>query len=162
MTTTRGELLAMIAQSLISGDGTPGTAVGGEASTQQVAAAAARYRDALVDVIGAGDFKVSTGKTDGTTAVTIVTAPSPGMRRILRKEHLTVYNADSAQVTGSLKIVDGTNIRQIEDFILNAGATFTNTYTIHLEEGTQSLTLNLSGAVSAAEPDFVASFEEVM
>lgn len=54
-----------------------------------------------------GSVNVATNLANGATAVTILPAPTQSVRREI--ENITIYNADTASVTATVRINDGTN-----------------------------------------------------
>jgi len=63
------------------------------------------------------------GVLNGTTNVTLVTAPAASTRRIVKS--IALYNADTAAVTVNIQYFDGTNARTIANVTLAVGDTWT-------------------------------------
>ena len=63
------------------------------------------------------------GELNGTTSVTLVTAPAASTRRIVKS--IALYNADTAAVTVDINWFDGTNASTIANVTLNVGDTWT-------------------------------------
>ncbi|NCA25219.1 MAG: hypothetical protein EBS91_11650, partial [Betaproteobacteria bacterium] len=63
------------------------------------------------------------GVLNGTTNVTLVTAPAASTRRIVKS--IALYNADTAAVTVNIQYFDGTNARTIAKVTLAVGDTWT-------------------------------------
>ena len=63
------------------------------------------------------------GELNGTTNVTLVTAPAASTRRIVKS--IALYNADTAAVTVNIQYFDGTNARTIANVTLAVGDTWT-------------------------------------
>jgi hypothetical protein len=63
------------------------------------------------------------GTLSGVTAVTLVPAPGAGAQRLIRS--VTIYNADSAAVTVTVRITDGATHRIIARVTLAVGDTWT-------------------------------------
>ena len=99
----------------------------------------------------------SHGTTAGTTEVTVVAAPRPLVRRIVKK--LTFYNRDGGNVTLSLFLADGATRRQIkrkllvatEDLELPSGGIYV------LDKPTKSLVATLA-ANPATQTDFTSHY----
>lgn len=104
-------------------------------------------------------FSPDNGKVtaNGTTAVDLVAAPSAGLTRIVRS--VSVFNADTASRTVTVRVDDGTQYDLVQ-LVIPAGESATYDSPINL---TPSDTLKiLSDAVAATtEPVAFASFIEV-
>jgi hypothetical protein len=71
---------------------------------------------ATFDAVGAGN---SSGLTNNTTAVSWVAAPASGQFRQVK--YLSLYNADTATITATARVNDGTNTRILCKVTLAAG-----------------------------------------
>lgn len=98
----------------------------------------------------------SDGQTNSTTAVTWVTAPGTGSVRQIA--YLSLYNADTASVTATVRINNGTTTRILRKFTLAPGESFAykegNGFSAYTAEGSSrtaggvSSVNGLTGAVT--------------
>lgn len=91
--------------------------LGGAVATSQCPLIAA-YSDIASDATTCAPNSTD-GQTNNTTAVTWVAAPGSGNVRQI--SYLSLYNADTASITVTVRINNGTTTRIIRKFTLNAG-----------------------------------------
>jgi len=98
------------------------------------------------------------GTTNSTTEVTVVAAPRPLTRRLVKL--VTFYNADASPIEVHLLLAQGATRRQIRKATLAAGASLElpGRGVFVLTEG-QSLVAELTGAPTT-QADFTAHFAE--
>jgi hypothetical protein len=92
---------------------------------------------ATFDAVGAGN---SNGLTNNTTAVSWVAAPTSG--RFRQVKYLSLYNADTASITATVRINDGANTRIIRKVTLATGEALEYT----LDGGFRTVTASGSSA----------------
>ncbi|GIW60763.1 MAG: hypothetical protein KatS3mg087_1829 [Patescibacteria group bacterium] len=100
--------------------------------------------------------RVSSGVFNNVTPVTIVPSPSSGAYVV---KSIIIHNADTANVTVTVRVVDGGNNRSIIYTTLAPGDTLYLSDTIVLESS-QSIQGLLAGTVTTNQPTFVASYGE--
>ncbi len=101
------------------------------------------------------------GVTNGTTDVTIVTAPPSGT--IKRVSLITVDNIDSATAVVRIFYVNGSDSRRLisKSLTTNTNMEFpTNGNPMTLDATDTSIKLNLAGAVATTELDWTTHAEE--
>ncbi len=104
----------------------------------------------------------SDGTLNGVTAVTAISAPASGERRIVRE--ITVYNADSVSVTLTVQLNNGADVRVIEKKTLSSGgrwafseaATSASSSGVDADDVTVDTT-GFSGLLSATDTDVQAA-----
>lgn len=109
--------------------------------------------------------KKSLALTNGTAEVEVVGSPTAGVRRVVRC--LSVYNADTAEATVTVRVNDGTNSYLICKVAIQPEETLTaigpSGYIdmVGLDSTSDKLEVVLAGAVSANELHCVAFFAEI-
>ena len=98
----------------------------------------------------------SDGALNGTTVVTIVAAPGSGVRRVVRS--ISIYNADSADVTVTVQNNNGTTTRKRAKRTLKPGAVMEYEGAIVLPTTNDSLEAVMSAAATTTNPDFNAEY----
>lgn len=98
----------------------------------------------------------SDGALNGTTEVTLVAAPSSGVRRLVKT--LVVHNRDTAAVTLTIRLKNGINTRQIWKGTLASLDSLALSWMIILDSTSKSLAAVLSGAPATTNPDFLTSY----
>ena len=98
------------------------------------------------------------GALNGTTEVTLVAAPSSGVRRVVRG--LSVYNRDTASVTLTVRY-KSSSTRVLWSGALASGETWELDGVVVLDATTKSLAAVLAGAAASANPEFVSSYADV-
>ncbi len=97
--------------------------------------------------------------TNGTTPVTVVAAPGERTQRIVKR--LIINNKDSGAVVATVKhVTSGGSSFTIASQSIASLANLELTDLI-LDKTTQSITVVLSGAVAATEPDCTAHFADL-
>ena len=84
------------------------------------------------------------GSLNGTTPVTLVAAPESGVARTVRL--LSIYNADTASVTVSVRYTNGANHRLLAKVTLGVGETFVYEEAVVLDSTSKSITAVMSDA----------------
>jgi hypothetical protein len=69
-----------------------------------------------VDTAGNSTPSLSHGTTSGTTAVTMVSAPTAGQKRLIKSIH--IHNADSGNTTVTIQLNDNSTTRKLAVFTL--------------------------------------------
>lgn len=101
--------------------------------------------------------KGSEGTTNGVTAVTVVPAPTAGVRRIVTS--LYILNVDTANIALTVrKNKNGSFYRYSDAFAMTPGQLWLLPQTVVLDAADESLEILLGGAVAANEPEFNASY----
>jgi len=101
----------------------------------------------------------STGTTNGATDVTVVSAPAASTQRIIGV--ITVYNADTASATVTIKRNENGTDRIIYSDALVSGDTIHFAYPYVLAATTSSIEIVLGGAVATTELDWTASYADL-
>lgn len=96
------------------------------------------------------------GTFNDTTAVTLVAAPSSGQRHVVRS--IMVINRDSADVTVTVRYINGANTRELVVIALAPNDALVIDDVIVLDTTSKSLTGVLSSAAASTQPDFVANY----
>src|SRR5438874_165188 len=91
-------------------------------------------------------------QTNNTTAVTAVAAPASAATRIVKL--VTIYNADSANITVTLRYKSGANTRILAKPTLAAGEDYLYEGPIVLDATNKSLALILGGTVASTQADW--------
>lgn len=99
------------------------------------------------------------GTLNGTTPVTLVSAPAASTQRI--SKIITIKNTDSAQVTVTVRKVSGGGTRQIVETTLDVDDTLVIDEVIVLDDTSSSITAIMSGAAATTNPDWTSSFADV-
>lgn len=94
------------------------------------------------------------GTLSGTTEVELVPAPPQGATRVVGQ--VFIFNRDSAQVTLTLALRNGSSLRYLWKGPVPADALFVSNDGHVLDETDKSLVAFLAGAPAATQPDFVA------
>lgn len=98
------------------------------------------------------------GVLNGVTPVTLVAAPGAGVERTIPEKGISVYNADTATVTLSVRKVSAGGTRVIDTVTLLTGEKYSNDTKIVLDAATDSVTAVLSGAPATTQPDWCVSW----
>lgn len=96
---------------------------------------------------------------NGGTTVDIIPSPSTGQQHIAQR--ISLYNADTAAVTVTVRLYDGSNHNPIEkQATIASGATATFTHCAgHCADGTtKKFTAIMSGAPATTNPVITASY----
>lgn len=115
---------------------------------------------ALTDTYASVAVSGSVGTTNGSTPVTMISDPSTDPEYIVNENDLSVLNRDTASVTVTLTVA-GTPSAVYEIVTLASGDKYTNPSRIVIGEN-QSLTVELSGAVSTTEPSWVVTYFRIV
>lgn len=97
------------------------------------------------------------GVMNGATPVTVAAAPSGTTKRVVTD--IAIYNADTAAVTLTVRLVSSGNNRKIWSGSLAIGATwqFRGTKVLDVNKRIEAL---LSGAAATTNPDFTADWAD--
>lgn len=98
------------------------------------------------------------GVFNGTTPVTVVSAPGAATYRLIKT--LTIQNKDTAAVTITLRYTDSGTDYQLWKGVLAVNDTFVWPETLDLADTTQSITAVMSGAPATTQPEFTAHFAD--
>jgi hypothetical protein len=82
------------------------------------------------------------GALNGTTAVTLVAAPSAGYRRVVKA--ITIYNRDTAAITITLSLDNGGTLRQFAKVTLQVGDIFTTDGTFNSAGSLKTVVSNVN------------------
>lgn len=82
------------------------------------------------------------GALNGTTAVTLVAAPSSGYRRVVKA--ITIYNRDTAAITITLSLDNGGTLRQFAKVTLQVGDIFTTDGTFNSAGSLKTVVSNVN------------------
>lgn len=96
------------------------------------------------------------GTLNGTTPVTLVSAPASSTNRLVKT--ITIQNRDTAVVTVTLRKVSGGGTRQLWKGDLDVGDTLIWNDPIILDDTSSSITAVMSGAAATTNPDWTASW----
>ena len=102
------------------------------------------------------------GVLNGTTPVTIVSAPSPNAKRIVRT--LNISNSDTADVICTLYYKNGVALRVIWSGTLNSGDTFQfgeSSEVIVIDGINKRIVAVLAAPPASTNPDFTVSYGDV-
>lgn len=102
------------------------------------------------------------GVLNGTSEITMVTAPGAGVRRLIKS--IQINNKDTAQVTISIFMKNNTTNRTIWSGTLDSGDTWLfgdEGDLIILDATNKSIVARLDAAPATLNPDFVSSFGDV-
>lgn len=99
------------------------------------------------------------GAMNGTTAVTLVSAPASGAQRIIKT--LTIQNRDTVVNTITLRKVSGGGTRQLWSGDLDVGDTLIFDDPLVLDDTSSSVTAVMAGAVTTTNPDWTSSWADV-
>lgn len=104
--------------------------------------------------------KSNDGSTNNTTAVTVVAAPSAGVRRTVAS--ITVYNADSANATVTIQLNNASTLRIIQKVVLEPGDNWNvlDNEKIVLDSTSKSVEIKLGGSISSAQLPFTAAYAD--
>lgn len=101
------------------------------------------------------------GVTNNTTAVTAVSAPASGKRRLIRS--LSIHNNDTASATATVRLNDsnsGSNFI-IDMVTITSGSTYLLDRVLVLASTTESLQIVLGAAITTNHLDYVVVYAEV-
>jgi len=98
------------------------------------------------------------GQTNGTTEVTVIGTPPSGFRRLIPKDAISIYNADTVTRTFQLQKVAASGTFVIEEVAVTTKDSAFNRSKIFLDAN-ESLEIVLT-AIPTTESDWVASFYE--
>ena len=96
--------------------------------------------------------------TNDTTPVTVVPAPAASEQHVVGVHSITLYNADSANMTFEFSKDDGSTNFIIERFTLAPNESWTNSSRIVLSTTSDSLELVLTGVVTTSQGDIAVSY----
>lgn len=96
------------------------------------------------------------GTLNGTSSVTLVAAPGSGVSRTVRL--ISLYNADTASVTVSVRYTNSGNHRLLAKVTLAAGEAFVYDEAVVLDTTAKSITAVMSAAPATTNPDFVVAY----
>ena len=96
------------------------------------------------------------GTSNGATDQTIVSAPPANITRIVKSMY--IHNADTVAAVLNVFFDDGGTERKLYEVSLNADETWEWEGIIVLDETDQLLEINLDGAVTTNELDFLCSY----
>jgi len=98
----------------------------------------------------------SDGLLNGTTPVTIVSAPASGAVRTIRL--VNIYNADTASVTVTMRLNNNGTARVLAKATLAAGETFIYEHPIVLDATTKTLQAVLAAAPASSQPVYYCAY----
>lgn len=98
------------------------------------------------------------GALNGVNSVNIVAAPGAGVARTVRL--ISIYNADTAAVTVSLRFTHGANSRLLAKATLAIGESLIYDEAVVLDDTDKSVTALMSGAAATTNPDFVSGYAD--
>lgn len=107
-------------------------------------------------------YKNEHGTLNGTTAVTVVSAPGSGITRLVA--WISIANTDSASVTVTLNLADsGPVTRQLVKATLAVGESllWEPSRPLALQDANESIQAVMDAAATTTNPDYVSSFAEV-
>lgn len=104
------------------------------------------------------DFGDNDGVTTGTTPVTVVAAPTSGVRRIIKS--ITVKNRDSADRIVTLRKVSAGGTRQLISVTLDPGDQLFYDESTVLNATTDSVTIVTDAAAATQESDWTSSWSD--
>lgn len=99
------------------------------------------------------------GTLNGTTPVTVVAAPASGSTRSVR--FVNVHNRDTASITITFQLLNGSDVRILEVMTLAAGAWWrfgTGGELLFLDTTGKSLQIKMSGAPATTQPDWMSTW----
>lgn len=99
------------------------------------------------------------GTTNSTTEVTLVAAPGANATRTVKI--LTVFNADTASGTFTLRYKSAANTRVLEKRTLAPNESYIYEGPLHLDATNKSLTIILAAAVAANQMDWTVHYAEI-
>lgn len=94
------------------------------------------------------------GTLNGTLAVTVVAAPSNGVRRLVRT--ITIYNADTVRHLVTLRLNNNGTYRTLWKGTLAIGDTLIFNDPLVLDTTTKSIEALMGEAATTSNPDFTA------
>jgi hypothetical protein len=100
------------------------------------------------------------GALNGTTPVTVVTAPSSGNRRDVRG--ISITNKDTAAITVTISKNKASTLRRLYRETLAVDETLVYDKVVVLDATDESVEAVMSGAAATTNPDFDAAFGEVI
>lgn len=98
------------------------------------------------------------GTLNGTTPVTLVSAPAASTQRIVKT--ITIQNIDTAVVTVILRKVSAGGTRQLWEGDLDVNDTLIFDDSVVLDDTGSSITAVMSGAATTTNPDYTSSFAD--
>jgi hypothetical protein len=104
----------------------------------------------------------TTGQTNNTSVVVMLSAPSSGFRRIIK--HLTVYNADTASAVVNIRYDDSGTYRTLCKTTLAVGDTLElldDGQVIVLDDTGAQINITLNGAVTTTQLPYTVHYAEV-
>lgn len=104
------------------------------------------------------EFGDNDGVTTGTAAVTVVSAPGSGVRRVIKS--ITVKNRDTATRTVTLRKVSAGGTRQLIAVQLRVGDQLFYDEATVLNATTDSITAVMDATAATTESDFTASYSD--
>jgi len=99
------------------------------------------------------------GTLNGTSEVTLVAAPGANTTRTLA--YLSIFNADTAAVTVTIKFANDAARRVLVKATLAVGQSLPYKYPVVMEATTKSIIAIMSGAAATTNPAFYASYGDI-
>lgn len=101
------------------------------------------------------------GQTNSTTAVTPISAPASGKRRLIRS--ISVHNNDTVSATVTIRIYDSNSGSRfiVHTEAIDSGKTLLYDRVMVLASTTESLEIILGGAITTNQLDYYAVYAEV-